>query len=81
MDYSKAKDRMMEYTDIKQSPWYVVPSDDKKRARLNCISHLLGLVPYEDPQLEKVKLGRRNLKGKYDDEAALQGQRFIPAKY
>jgi polyphosphate kinase 2 len=48
MDYSKAKDRMMEYTDLKQSPWFVVPSDDKKRARLNCISHILKSIPYED---------------------------------
>lgn len=48
LDYSKAKDRMMEYTDTKQSPWYVVPSDDKKRARLNCISHILSQIPYED---------------------------------
>jgi hypothetical protein len=72
---------MLTATDTEYAPWYIVQSDDKKRARLNCISHLLGLVPYEDPQLEKVKLGRRNLKGKYDDEAALQGQRFIPAKY
>ena len=48
VEYSKAKDRMMEYTDIKQAPWYVVNSHDKRRARLNCISHILSMIPYED---------------------------------
>ena len=56
-------------------------SDDKKRARLNCISRLFSLIPYKAPQLEEVKLGRRNLKDKYDGEAALKGRRFIPAIY
>ena len=59
MDYSKAKDRMMEYTDIKQSPWYVVPSDDKKRARLNCISHILKEIPYEDILPPPIELPER----------------------
>ena len=48
MQYSVAKDEMFKYTDTKQAPWYVVNSDDKKRARLNCISHLLSMIPYED---------------------------------
>ena len=48
VEYSKAKDEMLSYTDTKISPWYVVEADDKKRARLNCISHLLGLIPYKD---------------------------------
>lgn len=47
-DYSQAKDIMFSYCDIKQAPWYVVPADDKKAARLNCISHLLSKIPYED---------------------------------
>jgi polyphosphate kinase 2 len=59
VDYSKAKDRMMEYTDTKQSPWYVVPSDDKKRARLNCISHILSQIPYEDILPEPIELPHR----------------------
>jgi polyphosphate kinase 2 len=80
-EYSRARDAMMTATDTEYAPWYIVHSDDKKRARLNCISHLLSLIPYKDPQLEEVKLGRRNLKDKYDDEAALKGRRFIPAKY
>jgi polyphosphate kinase 2 len=80
-EYSRARDAMLTATDTEYAPWYIVHSDDKKRARLNCISHLLSLVPYKDPQLEEVKLGRRNLKDKYDDEATLKGRRFIPAKY
>jgi polyphosphate kinase len=80
-DYSRARDAMFTATDTEFAPWYIVPSDDKNRARLNCISHLLGLVPYKDPQREEVKLGRRKLKDKYDDEASLKGRRFIPAKY
>jgi polyphosphate kinase 2 len=77
-EYSRARDAMLTATDTEYAPWYVVQSDDKKRARLNCISHLLSLVPYKDPELEEVKLGRRNTKGKYDDEAALKGRRLIP---
>jgi polyphosphate kinase 2 len=80
-EYSRARDAMLTATDTEYAPWYIVHSDDKKRARLNCISHLLSLIPYKDPQLEEVKLGRRNMKDKYDDEAALKGRRFIPANY
>ena len=80
-EYSRARDAMLTATDTEYAPWYIVHSDDKKRARLNCISHLLSLIPYKEPQLEEVKLGRRNLKDKYDDEAALKGRRFIPANY
>ncbi|MGB7932919.1 MAG: polyphosphate kinase 2 [Gammaproteobacteria bacterium] len=80
-EYSRARDAMLAATDTEYAPWYIVQSDDKKRARLNCISHLLSLIPYKDPQLEEVKLGRRNSKDKYDDEAALKGRRFIPANY
>jgi polyphosphate kinase 2 len=80
-EYSRARDAMFTATDTDFAPWYIVHSDDKKRARLNCISHLLSLISYKDPQLEDVKLGKRNLKDKYDDEAALNGRRFIPVKY
>ncbi len=48
VEYSRAKDAMLDYTDIKQCPWYIVPADDKRRARLNCISHLLSMIPYQD---------------------------------
>ena len=80
-EYSRARDAMLTATDTDYAPWYIVQSDDKKRARLNCITHLLSLIPYKDPQLEAVKLGRRNLKDQYDDEAALKGRRFIPSIY
>ena len=56
VEYSRAKDAMFAHTDIKQAPWYVVEADDKRRARLNCISHLLSLVPYEDLTPEPVVL-------------------------
>lgn len=56
VEYSMAKDKMFSYTDTKQSPWYVVEADDKKRARLNCISHLLSLVPFEDLTPKPFKL-------------------------
>ena len=56
-------------------------SDDKKRARLNCISHLLSLIPYKKVPREKVKLPERSKKGAYDDQAALEGRRFVPEKF
>jgi polyphosphate kinase len=56
VEYSMAKDKMFSYTDTKQSPWYVVEADDKKRARLNCITHLLSLIPYEDLTQDPIKL-------------------------
>ena len=56
-------------------------ADDKKRARLNCISHFLSQIPYKKVPREKVVLGKRNLKGKYDDEAAMATFNFIPEKY
>jgi polyphosphate kinase 2 len=80
-DYSRARDAMLEATDTEWAPWHIVPSDDKKRARLNCISHLLSQIPYKGLPRPRVKLGKRNLKDKYDDEASLQGRRLIPEKY
>lgn len=80
-DYSRARDRMLEATDSQHAPWYIVRSDDKKRARLNCISHLLSLFPYGKVPREKVKLPKRSNKRKYDDEASLEGRQFVPEKY
>ncbi|MFC2031076.1 polyphosphate kinase 2 [Chloroflexota bacterium] len=77
LDYSKAKDRMMEYTDIKQSLWYVVPSDDKKRARLNCISHILGQIPYEDILPEPIELPTRESQTGYI-RPPFEEQTFVP---
>ena len=80
LDYSKAKDRMMEYTDIKQSPWYVVPSDDKKRARLNCISHILTMIPYEDILPEPIELQPREDQSGYV-RPPFEEQTFVPEIY
>ena len=80
-DYSRARDAMFEVTDTDFSPWHVVPSDSKKHARLNCISHLLSQIPYKELPRSKVKLGKWNLKDKYDDKASLEGRYIIPQKY
>ena len=80
-DYSRARDMMLEATDTDKAPWYIARSDDKKRARLNCMAHLLSLLPYKRVHREKVKLPKRSSKGAYDDQASLQGRRFVPEKY
>jgi hypothetical protein len=72
---------MLEATDTEHAPWYIVRSDDKRRARLNCISHLLSLIPYQQVPREKVKLPKRSTQGKYDDQLTLAGRRFVPEKY
>jgi polyphosphate kinase 2 (PPK2 family) len=80
-EYSKARDRMLAATDTRHAPWNIVRSDDKKRARLNCISHMLSQIPYKRVKTPKIKLGKRSKKHEYDDEASLKGRRFIPEKY
>jgi polyphosphate kinase 2 len=80
-EYSRARDLMLDATDTEHAPWYIVRSDDKKRARLNCISHLLSLIPYKKVPREKVKLPKRSSKHAYDDQASLQGRKFVPEKY
>ncbi|MBF0197470.1 MAG: polyphosphate kinase 2 [Planctomycetes bacterium] len=77
VEYSRAKDNMFRYTDIKQAPWYVVNADDKKRARLNCMHHFLSLIPYEDLTPEQITLPPRQ-----DDESYIRPpmheQTFVP---
>src|SRR5579862_3468169 len=80
-DYSRARDMMLEATDTKIAPWYILRSDDKKRARLSLISHLLSLIPYKKVPREKVKLPDRAKKGAYDDQATLKGRKFVPEKH
>jgi len=80
-EYSRARDLMLDATDTKWAPWYILHSDDKKRARLNCIRHILSLVPYKKVPREKVKLPKRSMKHAYDDQAALKGRKFVPEKY
>lgn len=80
-EFSDARDKMFEATDTKYAPWYVIRSDEKKRARLNCISHLLSMIPYGKVPREKVQLPKRKNKGHYDDQATLKGRHFVPEKY
>src|SRR5215469_1100411 len=65
-EYSKARDLMLKATDSRHAPWYILRSDDKKKARLNCIRHLLGLIPYKKVPREKIKLPKRSMKHSYD---------------
>jgi len=80
-DYSRARDDMLAATHTDYAPWHVVQADDKKRARLNCISHFLNQIPYKELPHEEVKLGKRSTRGKYDDEAFITEFGFIPEKY
>lgn len=79
--YSKARDMMLAATDTEHAPWYILPSDDKRRARLNCIAHLLKLIPYKEMPREKVELPERSNQGQYDDTASLEGRNFVPQRY
>ncbi|MGY3037729.1 polyphosphate kinase 2 [Bradyrhizobium sp. USDA 4354] len=80
-DYSKARDLMFEATSSKHAPWTVVRSDDKRRARLNCIAHLLDSIPYKRIKKDKVKLPPRSDKGRYNDQASLRGMRVVEERY
>lgn len=80
VEYSKAKDIMFKYTDIKQAPWYVVVADNKKRARLNCISHLLSMIPYKDIKTKKIELPPRQENVGYV-RPPISDQTFVPEKY
>ncbi len=80
-EYSRARDMMLDATDTKWAPWYILRSDDKKRARLNAIRHVLSLIPYKKVPREKIKLPKRSMKGAYDDQATLKRRKFVPEKY
>ncbi len=80
VDFSKAKDTMFDHTDIAQAPWFVVDAEDKRRARLNCISHLLSMIPYEDRTLGSVELPPR-LADKGYIRPPISNQTFVPTKY
>ncbi len=80
VDYSRAKDEMFAYTDTKQNPWWVVNSDDKKRARLNCIRHLLSQIPYEDLTPEPIELPDRQENHNYV-RPPMEDQTFVPEYY
>jgi len=80
-DYSRARDMMLKATDTKWAPWHILRSDDKKRARLNCIRHFLSLIPYKRLPRGKVRVPDRKKGGAYNDQATLKGRRFVPEKY
>jgi polyphosphate kinase 2 len=79
--YSHARDIMLEKTDTMHAPWHIILSDDKHRARLNCISHILSLIPYQKVAIARAVLPKRSGKGKYDDQEALSGRKLVPQKY
>jgi len=80
-EYSRARDKMLEATDSKHAPWNLVRSDDKRKARLNCISHFLSMIPYKKVPRERVKLPKRSDKHSYDDQKSIKGHKFIRERY
>jgi polyphosphate kinase len=80
-EYSRAKDEMFKYTDTKDSPWWVVESDDKKRARLNAISHLLSVIPYQDVIPPAMVLRPRKPASKGYMRVPIDSQTFVPTRY
>jgi len=80
-DYSRARDLMFKATDTRHAPWRLIRSDDKRRARLNCISHILERIPYKKVSRDKVKLPKRSDKGRYNDQASLRGMKFVAERY
>jgi polyphosphate kinase 2 (PPK2 family) len=80
-DYSRARDRMLKATDSRHAPWVIVRSDDKRRARLNTIAHLLERIPYKKVRRPKIRIPKRSNKGAYDDQKSLAGRRFVEERY
>lgn len=80
-DYSRARDQMLDATDTQWAPWHVVPSNDKRRARLNCIAHLLSLIPYKPVKRKRIELPKRDKKNAYDDEATMAQRHFIENRF
>ena len=79
--YSRARDLMLKNTSSRYAPWHIIRSNDKRRARLNCIAHLLKTVPYRRVARDKVKLPKRSDKGRYDDQASLRGMKLVAERY
>ena len=80
-EYSRARDWMLKATDTRWAPWHILHSDDKRRARPNCIAHLLKLVPYKKVPRTEIELPKRSMKGSYADQASLKGRKLVPEKY
>jgi polyphosphate kinase len=79
--YSRARDIMLEATDTKHAPWHLIRSDDKRRARLNVIAHILKTIPYKKIARDKVMLPKRSAKGRYNDQASLRRMKFVEERY
>jgi polyphosphate kinase 2 (PPK2 family) len=79
--YSGARDLMLKATDSPHAPWHIIRSDDKRRARLNCISHVLKSIPYKRVTHPLVKLPKRSDKARYDDQRSLRGMKFVAERY
>src|SRR4051812_33391300 len=80
-DYSRARDMMFEATDTKHAPWRLIRSDDKRRARLDVISHILNTIAHKKIARDKIKLPKRSNKGRYNDQASLRGMKFVEERY
>jgi len=80
-EYSRARDIMLKATNSEHAPWTIIRSDDKRRARLNCIAHVLGMIPYKKLSRDKVRLPKRSRKGSYDDQASLRGMKFVAERF
>ena len=80
-EYSRARDAMLKATDTSLARWHIVRSDDKRRARLNCIAELLHLIPHKRVPRPKVKIPNRSRKHAYDDEASIARRRFVAERY
>ena len=80
-EYSRARDQMLDATDTPWAPWHIVRSDSKRHARLNCISHLLSLMPYQRVERPKVKIPKRSTKRSYDDVATMKDRHWVPEVY
>jgi polyphosphate kinase len=80
-DYSRARDMMLKATHSKHAPWHIIRSDEKRRARLNCISHILERIPYKRIKAERVKLPPRSEKGRYNDQASIKGMKFVAERF
>jgi hypothetical protein len=79
-DYSRARDDMLAATDTQYAPWYIVDSNDQRRARLNCISHLLSLIPYKEIKRDKIKLPKRQKRKGYE-EPLNRSYKHVPQVY
>jgi polyphosphate kinase len=80
-DYSRARDLMLKATNSRHAPWHVIRSDDKRRARLNCIAHLLNTISFKKVSGDRVRLPKRSDKGRYNDQAPLRGMSFVAERY